>query len=375
MKENQEKRDEDHRMDRAIAARQANPCLSLHKSLLAGGFVFSENKKDMNTETNAETTCKSGDISQSSRARRARMIGGIYDSDNILLSCRKAQLSKRLRLLATKINVNTKNNTKNNTNSDNNTKNNKQKNMVQPDNNQKLCEILHARRRKRRKRPRVQDAVGIDSGTGTDTSTVPGDTNDEKNDANNDDSNDDSNDDNDKTPANIITAPEVERIMGSFNKPKTPNSVPACGNPTSNVTSKITLNATSNTTSRTTFADLQDSIKRMRVLKEQQSSLDKQIEELILSSSSLIEKKPVQFKRLVTSIKSVNTLNTLHNLNTADAYPTTAPSTEERPLTISLRQDATAETNNALPAFVSSLSLDEKTQSDLIRILMILKQR
>lgn len=67
----------DPRMHRAVAARLANPELSLFEALIAGGFKFPDLK---------------------SKGRN----GGIYDSDNVLLSQRKNQLSRRLRLLARK---------------------------------------------------------------------------------------------------------------------------------------------------------------------------------------------------------------------------------------------------------------------------------
>ena len=66
----------DPRMHRAVAARLAKPQLSLFQALVAGGFKFPVN--EMASKGN----------------------GPIYDSDNVLLSQRKNQLSRRLRLLA-----------------------------------------------------------------------------------------------------------------------------------------------------------------------------------------------------------------------------------------------------------------------------------
>ncbi len=66
----------DPRMHRAVAARLAKPQLSLFQALVAGGFKFPV----------SEIASKGN--------------GPIYDSDNVLLSQRKNQLSRRLRLLA-----------------------------------------------------------------------------------------------------------------------------------------------------------------------------------------------------------------------------------------------------------------------------------
>ncbi len=66
----------DPRMHRAVAARLAKPQLSLFQALVAGGFKFPVS--EMASKGN----------------------GPIYDYDNVLLSQRKNQLSRRLRLLA-----------------------------------------------------------------------------------------------------------------------------------------------------------------------------------------------------------------------------------------------------------------------------------
>eukprot|EP00551_Chaetoceros_affinis_P000963 CAMPEP_0203651760 /NCGR_PEP_ID=MMETSP0088-20131115/28310_1 /ASSEMBLY_ACC=CAM_ASM_001087 /TAXON_ID=426623 /ORGANISM="Chaetoceros affinis, Strain CCMP159" /LENGTH=489 /DNA_ID=CAMNT_0050511031 /DNA_START=74 /DNA_END=1543 /DNA_ORIENTATION=- len=72
----------DPRMHKAVAARLEKPDLSLFQALVIGGFKFPDTK---------EKTKKNG-----------RPQGPIYDSDNILLSQRKNQLSRRLRLHARK---------------------------------------------------------------------------------------------------------------------------------------------------------------------------------------------------------------------------------------------------------------------------------
>ena len=74
----------DPRMHRAVAARLANPDLTLFQALIEGGFKFPSLKMDATTN-NKKTFNNS-----------------IYDSDNVLLSQRKNQLSRRLRLLLRK---------------------------------------------------------------------------------------------------------------------------------------------------------------------------------------------------------------------------------------------------------------------------------
>ena len=75
----------DPRMHRAVNARCANPSISLLEALIIGGFEFpNDTKPRHDTETGEH---KSGKSTQK-----------VYDSDNVLLSQRKNQLSRRLRL-------------------------------------------------------------------------------------------------------------------------------------------------------------------------------------------------------------------------------------------------------------------------------------
>lgn len=67
----------DPRMNRAVATRQANPNMSLQEALIAGGFRF-PNELPSNGNGKLDRT--------------------VLDSDNVLLSQRKNQLSRRLRL-------------------------------------------------------------------------------------------------------------------------------------------------------------------------------------------------------------------------------------------------------------------------------------
>jgi hypothetical protein len=73
---------DDPRMIRAVEARLKYPQLSLREALLEGGFEFSRK----NSIDDALST--------------PNQLGGIYDSDNILQSQRKKQLSRRLRSIA-----------------------------------------------------------------------------------------------------------------------------------------------------------------------------------------------------------------------------------------------------------------------------------
>ena len=65
----------DPRMHRAVAARRANPSMSLLEALIVGGFKFSNGTDG-----------------------RGKSDRNVYDSDNVLLCQRKNQLSRRLRL-------------------------------------------------------------------------------------------------------------------------------------------------------------------------------------------------------------------------------------------------------------------------------------
>jgi hypothetical protein len=79
----------DPRMHKAVAVRLTNPSLSLYHALILGGFKFPKNSsKEGNPNTDGKTS--------------SRKKNQIYDSDNILLSQRKNQLSRRLRLLSRK---------------------------------------------------------------------------------------------------------------------------------------------------------------------------------------------------------------------------------------------------------------------------------
>lgn len=73
----------DPRMHRAVTARLAKPDLTLLQALLIGGFKFPDLKDGVK--------------------KHARPQSPIYDTDNILLSQRKNQLSRRLRLHARKV--------------------------------------------------------------------------------------------------------------------------------------------------------------------------------------------------------------------------------------------------------------------------------
>ena len=73
----------DPRMHRAVNARLANPSISLLEALIIGGFEF-PNGTDARNGTGSDAHGKS--------------TRNIYDSDNVLLSQRKNQLSRRLRL-------------------------------------------------------------------------------------------------------------------------------------------------------------------------------------------------------------------------------------------------------------------------------------
>jgi hypothetical protein len=89
-----QRRGDDPRMTRAVAARLANPEVSLHQALLMGGFKFSKNI--MHDTISAPFTYRNSSIKNNMKNRE----GGIYDCDNILLSQRKKQLRKRLHLIA-----------------------------------------------------------------------------------------------------------------------------------------------------------------------------------------------------------------------------------------------------------------------------------
>jgi hypothetical protein len=79
----------DPRMHKAVAARLANPSLSLFHALIIGGFKFPKHSS------------RKGDLNKDGKTS-SRKKNQIYDSDNILLSQRKNQLSRRLRLLSRK---------------------------------------------------------------------------------------------------------------------------------------------------------------------------------------------------------------------------------------------------------------------------------
>lgn len=82
----------DLRMHAAVAARLGNPQLSLFQALVIGGFRFPKINDDSNKDT-PSLSCLNTTASSDRR---------IYDSDNVLLSQRKNQLSRRLRQIARK---------------------------------------------------------------------------------------------------------------------------------------------------------------------------------------------------------------------------------------------------------------------------------
>ena len=83
-------------MNKAVAAKLENPRLSLLEALIIGGFKF----QDPRTGTKVKDAANAGraEASNANGKKRVKFSDRVvYDSDNILLSQRKNQLSRRIR--------------------------------------------------------------------------------------------------------------------------------------------------------------------------------------------------------------------------------------------------------------------------------------